>query len=105
MTLKFVLSSAHLSPRYLDSTNQQAVATPGPSYMSTFRNIDQSAPGERSRSLQPNPLERSRSPVASNPGMQGEPVTIRVFKPDLPKPELLKFDGNPMRYPFVHLKL
>jgi len=22
-----------------------------------------------------------------------------VFKPDLPKPELLKFDGNPMRYP------
>jgi len=29
---------------------------------------------------------------------KGEPVTFRVFKPDLPKPELLKFDGNPMRY-------
>jgi len=26
-------------------------------------------------------------------------VSFRVFKPDLPKPELLKFDGNPMRYP------
>jgi len=43
--------------------NQQAEATPGPSYMSTSNNVDQSVPVERSRSLQPNPLERSRSPL------------------------------------------
>jgi len=79
--------------------NQQAVATPGPLYMLTSRNVVQSVPVESSRSLQPNPLERSRSSVASNPGVQVEPVTFHVFKPDLPKPELLKFDGNPMRYP------
>ena len=79
--------------------NQQAVATPGPLYMLTSRNVVQSVPVESSRSLQPNPLECSRSSVASNPGVQVEPVTFHVFKPDLPKPELLKFDGNPMRYP------
>jgi len=78
---------------------QQAVATRGPSYMSMSNNVDQSVPLERSRSLQPNPLERSRCPVASYPGVQGAPVSFRVVKPDLPKPELLKFDGNPMRYP------
>ena len=69
--------------------NQQAMVTPGPSYVSTSCNVDQSLPVERSRSLQSNPPERSRSPVASNLGVQSEPVTFRVFKPDLPKPELL----------------
>ena len=91
-----VPTSVPTIPRQHES--QQAVATPGPSYMLTFRNVDQSVPVERSRSLQPNPLERSLFPVASNPGVQGEPVSFRVFKSDLPKPELLKFGGNPMRY-------
>jgi len=57
-----VRTSAPTIPRQHE--NQQVVATSGPSYMSTSRNVDQSLPVERSRSLQPNPLERPRSHVA-----------------------------------------